>query len=678
MNKKLKEAIRAGTRRDYAKAVRILEGLTASWDAPPEAYLYLGRSFHALGDYSGALTAYGEFIRLRPQSALGGFFAGRSYLALGMPQQAIPLLEDSLERRPADASTLALLGTAYLKARRSQAAVNILQQAVESGGVSGGSLRPAEQKRVYRAYLNALFIRGIKLCHNEDYDLGMRMLGFVLENGRDEFKNIPLLRLELGRACRETGRLPEAAAHYTEALNYTPGDTRIRWYRASILMALGRGEEALEDLEIIRSIGGDTGEIPENLPWNGEMVDRFMIRSFLDRGEWRQAANAARTWLKTRQADPAIHAMYAEAQRNLQNYESALNHLNRAVELDGGKIQLWYAMLMTSREAEDWKTLKRALRKVKELSGDPEIIRRFTVLWEIKTGLPGGDTTAAQDRQAVELLQKAIRTLGPEEDIMYLLGERCLKMGLLESAIIWFEKTARVNPGHEKSYLGIIAAWEGIVRDTAGSIQTAATGPAGIRTESAGRSAGPEKELLAAYDRYLGLWGDNRGIRRERVLLLVHGKDFKRAAAELEILLPWEPENPTLRRLLAYCYRKTGRYREAAFYLKGLLKKKPEDTELLLEYSGCLVRAGAAAYAVMVLEKARELFSNLPFEVILSLGNLLYKEKKIERAFDIFREAAAKSPKDPRPYQRMAAAARELGDTEGARRYSREAKTRGG
>jgi tetratricopeptide (TPR) repeat protein len=652
---KLKEAIRAGAGRDYAKAVRILESLTASWDAPPEVYLYLGRSYHALGDYAGALTALGEFIRLRPNSPPGYFFAGRAYLALGMNQQAISFLEESLKRGPGNVSAMALLGTACLKARRSRAAVNILQQAVEAGA-SRKELSPAGQKRVYRAYLNALFIRGIKLCRNEDYDLGMQMLSFVLENGCEEVRNIPLLHLELGRACRETGRLAEAAAHYTEALNCTPGDTHIRWYRASILMALGRDGEALEDLDLIRSAGGrETGNIPEDLPWNGELVDRFMIRSFLDRGEWRQAADAARSWLKARRPEPAIHAMYAEAQRNLGNYESALNHLNRAAELAGGEIRIWYAMLMTSREAEDWKTLRKALRKVKELSGDGDIIRRFTVLLEVKTALPSGDTTEAQDRQAVELLQKAIRILGPEEDLMFLLGERCLKLGLLEAAVTWFGKTAGINPNHERSFLGIIAAWEGLVRDG---------------------EAGAGERLLAAYNSYLERWGDNRGIRRELAMLLVRRENFGEAAGELEILLPWEPENPTLRRLLAYCYRKTGRYREAAFYLKGLLKEKPGDTELLLEYTGCLARAGAASYAVMVLEKALALFDNLPFEVILSLGDLLYKEKKIERAFDIFREAAAKSGKDPRPYRRMAAMARELGDTEGARRYGREAEKR--
>jgi tetratricopeptide (TPR) repeat protein len=648
-------AIRAGVNRDYAEAARILEDLSAAADAPPEACLYLGRSYHALGDLPGALSAYSEFIRLKPDSPLGYFFAGRGYLALGMPRQAILFLESSLERGPGNVSALALLGTACLKARRSRAAVDILQQAVEAG-VPGKNISPAEQKRIYRAYLNALFIRGIKLCRAEDYDAGMRMLDFVLKNGRNEVKNIPLLRLELGRVCRETGRLAEAAAHYTEAINCAPGDTRIRWYRASILMALGRNEEALKDLEMIRRAGGrEAGGIPAHLPWNGELVDRFMIRSFLERGEWRRAADAARAWLKTRRPDPSIHAMYAEALRNLGNYESALNHLNRAAGLAGGEVRIWYAMLMTSREAGDWKTLRKALRKVRELSGDADIIRRFTALLEVKTALPTGETTEAQDRRAVELLQKAIRIMGPDEDIMFLLGERCLKLGLLEAAVTWFTKIAAVNPGHERAFLGIIAAWEGLVRDG---------------------EAGAETRLLAAYRRCLERWPGNRAIRREFALLLVRRGDFAQAAAELETLLPREPGNPGLRRLVAYCYRKTGRCREAAFYLKGLLKEKPGDTGLLLEYSGCLARAGAAGYAIMVLEKALAVFDNLPFEAILSLGDLLYREKRIERAFDIFREAAAKSGGDPRPYRRMAAMSRELGNGEEARRYGREAEKR--
>jgi tetratricopeptide (TPR) repeat protein len=688
--RKLKEAIQAGTRRDYSKATRILEDLIAAFDSllePPDkdhageeirvlrdeilplAWLFLGRSLHAQGDYSRSLTAFGEYIRLAPNSPEGYRFAGRTYLTLGLPQRAIPLLEKARDLRPADASAMALLGSACLKARHSQAAVDILRQAVEAGaGLPSAKgippenpLSQAEQKRLYRAYLNALFIRGIRLCRNEHYETGIGMLRFVLENGLDEVKNIPLLRLELGRACRETNRLDEAAEHYTHALNHAPDDTNIRWYRASILMSLGRNQEALEDLEIIRRETGqeDPGgmgdeSIPPNLPWNGELVDRFMIRSFLAKQEWRKAADAARSWLRSRGQDSAIHAMYAEAQRNLGEYRPAINHLHQALKLAPREIQLWYAMILTSFEGEDWDALNHALKMAENLGGDGEIIRRFSALLEIKTRLPTGDTTEAEDREAVELLQNAIRIIGPEPDIMYLLGERYLKLGYLEGAVKWLEKTKETDGNHEKSYLALIAAWEELNR------------------EALPRAA---KKLGAAYDQYLALWPDNRGIHRDRALFLVHQGDFRKAAPELEALLPREPQNPTLRRLLAYCYRKTGRYKEAAFYLKGLLKEKPEDTNLLLEYSLCLSRAGAASYAILVLEKAME-FLNPGEEAPLALGKLLFREKKIERAFDMFRRAAEKNKKNPEPWEMMAAMARELGDREGVLRYEREAKKR--
>ncbi|GHU84057.1 hypothetical protein FACS189473_0250 [Spirochaetia bacterium] len=690
---KLNRAIRAGVQRDYGKAVRILEDLISAFDAPPEAYLFLGRSLHALKDYSRALAAFTEFVRLRPRSPEGYRFAGRAYLTLGMPQQAALLLEKALKLadgarhhpedacRPSDGYTMALLGTAYLKAKRSKQAADMLQRAVEAaaglpsspGAPAGKPLSPAEQRRIYRAYLNALLIRGIRLCRQEQYALGMPMLRFVLDNGDEEARNIPLLRLELGRACRETGLLDEAVEHYTQALNYAPDDTRIRWYRASILMSLGRSTEALQDLDRIRSSAGEAQELPEDLPWNSDLVDRFMIRSFLENGEWRRAADAAKMLLKRGEggnqpaglaeqsasaAQPsvraAIHAMYAEAQRNLREYRSALNHLHRAIELDGHQIQLWYAMLLTAWEGEDWKSLKKALKSVKAMGGESEIIQRFSILLEVKTGIPDGPTTEAEDRRIIALLQNAVRTLGPEPDLMYALAERYLKTGLLDAAITWFTKIILIRQDYERAYLGEIAAWEGLLKD------------------GDGKAA---KKLPAAYDRYLEIWPDNRSIRRDRALFLIRRGEFTKAAAELEALLPWEPANPTLRRVLAYAYRKTGRYREAAFFLKSLLKEKPEDTGLLLEYTGCLTRAGAAQYAMAVLEKAMALFSH-SIEVSLTLGALFYREKKIERAFDIFREAAAKHTKDARPYQWMAKIARQLGETEGAARYDREAKNR--
>jgi len=622
--------VQAGFRREYPVAARLLEELIAASDAPPpEAFLLLGRSYHALGDFSRSITAFRDYLRLRPRSGLGFFFAGRSYLALKMPQKAIPLLKKALVLRPDDAQILSLLGISYLRGRRSREAVAYLQQAVQA---------VPDNPRIYRAYVNALLVRGIRLCRADDPDLGAQMLRFVLENGVDE----PLPHLELGRVYREQGRLPEALEHYTRAVDLAPEDSSLRWYRASLLLALGSTAEARAELDRIRSLRQDTPD----LSWNAELVDRFMIRSFLAEGEWRRAAEACRLVLHRQQGDATVHAMFAEALRNLGDDGSAGNHLQRAVELDPHRLELRYAQLMLAWDREDWPGLQQALAATRRLQGDPTLILRFEALLASRRE---GD-----DPAVIALVQEAIGTSGPVPELMFALAERYLRIGLGELAEPWYAKTRSVLPGHEPSYLGEIAALE---------------------TRIAEGEAGAERRLLRTYGDYLDRWEDNRAIRRDRAVFLIRRASFAEAASDLEILLAWEPANPKLRRVLAYSYRKTGRYREAAVLLKSLLKEKPRDLPLLLEFAGCLERAGAAGYAAAVLENAQALFSDSS-ELTLALGKLRFAEKKTEAALDAFRKAAAQAPKDPRPYRWLARIYRKTGVAELAERYEAEANRR--
>jgi tetratricopeptide (TPR) repeat protein len=639
--KRLDLAIQAGKERNYRKAILILEELLAGTDAPPEACLLLGRAFHALKDYARALAAFNDYIRLRPRSGEGYFFAGRTCITLGLPYRAVPLLRKALDLKAEDPQTMALLGTAYLKSGHSREAAALLQGAVENAAEalpSGGKPRlpPGEQERIYRAYLNALLIRGIRLCRNEDYVSGIPMLRFVLENGSDS----PLLRLELGRAFREQGEPEEALEHYSRALDFAPHDPCIRWYRASVLMTLGRNPEALREIEFIRSsASGFQGSLLPDLTWNSESVDLFMIRSFLETGEWRRAGEACRNWLKYRRSDPAIHAMYAEALGKLKDFTAAQNHLDRALETEPRRLELWYERLYIAWEGSDWKRLRQALRTARALGGDPGLISRFRILYESKTG--------NDNRHIIAGLQDAVRSLGPEPELMCALGEAYLKEGLTGAALSWFRKTRAFLENYEPAYLGEIAALETLWKE----------GPA---------SAGGE--LKSAYGAYLDRWPDNYAIRREGALFLVRLGDYVSAGRELERLLAWEPANFSLRRVLAYAYRKTGRYREAAVFLKSLLKEKPRDIRLLLEYSGCLERAGASEYAVIILQKAGLRLQKSP-DIPLALGILFFRQGKTREALGFLREAAEKAPKDPRPYQWMAVIARKTGDAEGGKKY---------
>jgi tetratricopeptide (TPR) repeat protein len=650
--KKFRIAAEAGKSGNYHLAVKILGELITETDAPTEAWLLLGRSLHAIKDYSRALAAFNDYIRQRPNSGEGYFFVGRTYLTVGMPYRAVPFLRKALEKSPGKSSdiqaaefkskTKALLGTAYLKSRHSQAAVDIFQEAVEEA---------PEDRRIYRAYLNSLLVRGVRLCGSGNYELGIQMLRFVQENRSEAgMGESPLLRLELGRAARETGKLQEALEHFTAALKIAggkePGDRRIRWARASILMALGKTKEAVSEIEIIRSYDTD---VP-NLPWNGELVDLFMIKALLETGEWRRATEFCREWLKRREDKPIIHALYAEALRNLGSYKTAHNHLQRAIEKEPKELDFWYADILVSWEGKDYKAVKKAIKAAKAIGGDNDLLTRFDILCQARTS---NDTPSI-----ITLLQNAIRSLGPEPELMYALAEAYLKVGLLEEALSWFKKITALKADHQSAWLGQIAALEAL---SASGVTDAA------------------KNLVSLYKSYLKRWPDDSSIRRDRALFLLKTFEYAEAASELEKLLVWEPSNPSLRKVLAYAYRKTGRYREAALFLKALLKENPRDTGVLIEYSGCLERAGAGSYALELLEKARELFYNSTKKretanISLALGILCYRHKKTEKAFDYFREAAAFNTEDPRPYEWMAAIARKNGEESG--HYENEAKKR--
>jgi tetratricopeptide (TPR) repeat protein len=637
---RLKQAIQAGTERDYPRAVSILEEIISETKAPPEAFLFLGRALHALKDYSLAIAAFRDYIRLVPASADGYFFSGRSYLSLDLPHKAIPLFEKALAIKSGSPEIMALLGYACLKARRSGAAVEMLRKAVEAA--AGENFPQKQSRRIYRAYLNALLIRGIKHIRNDNPSLGIEMLNFILENGAGLLGDFPLLRIELGRAHRDLGELPEALEQYSRAVEMSPGDPQLRWYRASLLMAMGWNSDALEELEAIKALGH---ELPR-LPWNSDLVDRFMIQSFMEAGQWRRVGECCRAWIKTRGPDPNIHIIFAEAQRNLGDFVAAKNHLDRALELSPGQVQIWYSQILVAWEGGDWQGLRRALRKAGELKGDPAILIKYTILCEAKNN--------DDDRSMLALLQDGIYSFGPDPDLMYALGERYLKVGLTEEALSWFEKIPGLAPLHERSYLGIIAACEALFIEGRKKVHA---------------------RLERAYKRYLEKWPDNRTILREQALFLVRVCDFSRAAEKLETLLAWEPVNPTLRRVLAYAYRKSGRYREAAVLIKGLLREKPDDIALLLEFSGCLERAGSVYYAQMTLKKAFSVFKKSS-DVALALALLHYRDGQIEKAFDFFREAAVRNTKDHRPYTWMAAIARKHGQRHEASHYEYEAKKR--
>lgn len=629
IQRRFAEALEAGARRDYRTAVALLEEICAGTDQMPEARLYLGRARHALGEYSVAIGEFRSYLATRPSSVAGRLFVGRSYLAASMPKHALRYLREAAELRPGEATIQALLGVALLKNRRSAEAVEALRAAVE--------LAPAN-KRIYRAYLNALLVRGLKIARGEDPDLAARMLEFAVENGLD----LVLARLELGRLYRASGDYRAALHHYERAVAMAPNDPELRWYRASTLMASGDIAAAKDELAFLRSIGI---EVPE-LAWNSELIDGFLIRTLYEAGEWKRLGSACSEWLRRRGSTPLIHAFYSEALHRQGRLDLAENHARRAIERAPSEPDLHYGLIGILWDQKNSSGLRAALQAAKRCGCDRAVLDRFSALLDAETSddLP----------KIIESLCKAIRDSGPIPQLMFALARAYLRSGLSDLAESWYRKTLRLDPMHEEASLGLIAA---------------------IESQAIAEGKQNAKRLFLAYRDYLAAFPDNLKILREFALWLVKQSMFSDAVVRLEALLGWEPQNLTLRRLLAYAYRKTGHFREAAILLRDILRSRPKETRILLELSYCLSKSKALDYAEALLRKALPLFHKNG-DIPLALATILLKRKKKEEALELLRESAARSPNDSRALRKMETVYRASGSEEMAQRYAMEASNR--
>jgi len=143
------DAVHAGQGRDYHTAIDIFTQIVSHTDRYPQSLLYLGRSYHALGQYNRAVLALEFYSKIFPESASGRFFLGRTYLALGNYESAIRNLRYAADNKPGFLPAQSFLGLAYLKIRNPDLAVRCFENALQ--------IEPDNQ-RVFTGYLNALLV----------------------------------------------------------------------------------------------------------------------------------------------------------------------------------------------------------------------------------------------------------------------------------------------------------------------------------------------------------------------------------------------------------------------------------------------------------------------------------------------------------------------------------------
>ncbi len=613
-----KKAQEAGKHRNYTEAESILTKIVSETEDVPEAWLFLGRTRHAIGAYDRALAAFGSYIRQQPLDPSGWFFMGRSYLAIGNAREAASCIHSAIEKGRNGADAWALLGFAELKQKKSDRAVASLEHAV--------SLAPLDV-RIFRAYLNALYIHAIRTLAKGNAHEAANMLAFIIQNGLDG----PAQRLYRVRALRTEGRLDEAIIDMDAAIEAMPGDASLHLQAAALRFATGKIEEAMA---LIQKSGIPLPD-QKGAPWTAEAIERWRILEALGRGDYRTALKAAIDRIRCGEKDAAIRAVAAQANYELRHFDRAVAHYRRAIELDPGSSDLRIGLALSLWELGDYAGAKTAAKAAASRGGSRDETQYIETICDAHSGV--------EPSRILPHVQALLRSRPGDPRLMMILGESLYATGRPDLADAWFSSVLVVWPHHELSMLYRISVAESLADDT---------------------------RATRCYAEYMAAYPDNFKIRKEYIDLLVRSSDWKTAANAIEEGYAYGAKGSD--GILALCYRNAGRYREAASLYRTLLRADPKRVDLLLGLAYSLYKSGAKTMATELLSRGAEYIKVEP-EPFLALGVMKARQKEPEKAAAAFLKASELAPADPRPLRNLAKLYAKAGVTETASHFEERA-----
>jgi tetratricopeptide (TPR) repeat protein len=616
----LKKAFEAGSRRDYAEAETLLSRIVAETDSLPEAWLFLGRARHALGRHDRALAAFRTYVMLRPDDPSGWFFTGRTYLSIGRTKEAAAFLRSSIAKGRSRADAWTLLGFCELRQRRSAKAVASLEKALEFA---------PQDTRIFKAYLNTLHVHAIRTMNQGNAREAASIFGFVIANGLDG----PAQRLYRARALRTDGRIREAMQELEAAMVSAPEDTGLRLQLAALRFASG---DAAGGMAIIRQFGSDLPE-SSGTPWNAETIDRFRALLALREGDPQSALDAALDRIRAGDADAAIRAVAAQANLELGRYSRAVEHYRRAVEADPSEPDLRVGLSHALLEAGDFTGARAAAKAAAARGASADETRYVETLCDVKNG--------SEPSVLLPKVQALLRSHPGDPHLLLAYAECLYKTGRPDLADSWFTDVIGIWPDHELSMLYRISVAESLHNDG---------------------------EAMARYADYLGSYPDNAAVRKDYINLLTRSRSWAQAADAIEGGRAYGAFHSS-DQLLALCYRNAGRYHEAAGCYRKILKKSPRDVEALLGLAYSLLKSGAKAIAIELLERGAA-YIGKQAEPYLVLGVLHARQGASEKAVSAFLKASELAPADPRPLRNLARLYTKAGVPETASRFDERAK----
>ncbi|MFO7848579.1 MAG: tetratricopeptide repeat protein [Spirochaetia bacterium] len=631
-NALFEEALEHGKKRNYSEAIARLRYIVSLTDEIEEAYLYLGRSYHALGRYPQAVDMLRRFVYLKPLSAAGWFFLGRTLISANEFRRAAEALHKALELRPELSYAKSLLGYAYLKTGETAGAVKFLGEAVQAD---------PHNRTLYTGYINALLVDGIKKFKTGLYGNAEEVFLFIADSGEGGI----LPHLYLGMIHRLKGELDEALVDYKNALSYSPQDELITYRIAVLLLKTGKREEAEE---LLRLLSHKSPEEKVYAPSDTE-GDRYLASQYFERENYSQSLHHALQVLHKSKNDIGMHLIAGECYREAGDFEPAQNHFKRIFDTDKNNLGGHYGLALIHWQRNEYEGMLERLRKIERLDPGNETVHYYTVLcnWKMKT----------DPHKMLPVVQEAVRRFGPETALLHALADTYERSEYPELADKWYRKILLIDDSYIDAYRGIIDIFRKYI-------------------ELGNTEDGDIEEI---FDRYFELAPEDRKNRRIYIQHLYKKAHYSQALNKIEEYLSSRSSDDSegdfyFERMRAICYRKTGEYEIASELYRRLLREDPQKEEFLRSYVFCLEKSNKLALAAEIAEKAVEFFHSPSSTLCLIAGVLRFKEQKLENALALFRRASTIDPNDWRAFYNTGEIYRRQGMENFAKRFLQRAE----
>ena len=594
----LDRAIQLGRERRYKEAIPILQEIVSSENYHTEAILYLGRSYHAVGDFAQAIEALRQFVAVYPESSAGHFFLGRSFLSAGAFRAAEKHLRYALELNPGFTQSLVLLGYTQLKLKNTDDASDLLGRAVEA---------EPDNTSIYSGYLSALFVNGIKHFKMGSYDYAVEVFEFLVSRGFDHI----LLHLYMGMIYRNLQNLPSALHSYEEALRLSPRDELILYRTALLNIRLGNEKRGNYLLNLMKEYYPSS-----SLPDTDE-TDHALALQYLQRGDYEKALSHGLVLLKQNNDNVPVRLIVAECCRELNHLDWAVNHYTRAVERDPYNVHAHFGLAMIWWQTKEYQKLQSQLDLILKIDPDNESARYYRVLSRGHLDI--------EPAVYIDELTRAIHSFGPDLHLLQALADTYLRDGAYEYAEKWYRKVLSISPAEPDILKSLIMLSDHI----------------------------DIPDLDVFYNDFIAVNPRDISINKRFIQYLYHKGEYKKVITRIESILPFMEDTHWLNRIRAISYRKISRFRHAAVIYRQLLRENPEKEEFLRPLVYCLQKSGQHDHAAHLLAGALDHLSNPSSELFLIFGVLQFNRNNMKAALRAFRDARDMNPDDWRAYHNM-------------------------